>query len=255
MDRPEWATVNPANGEVYLTLTNSNASARPLNGTNAANPRHYNDPVGAANSYGNPNGHIIRLKEAGNNAEATSFQWDIYLFGAGADLDAANINISGLTADNDLSSPDGLWFSRSSNAGGKVNPLLWIQTDDGAYTDVTNCMMLAAMPGTVGDGAARMITNAGAGGATATQGTFVGKAPGMQLRRFLVGPKECEITGIDSTPDGRTLFVNIQHPGDGGTAAAPTSNWPANQSGAASTARPRSATIVITKDDGGVVAL
>jgi secreted PhoX family phosphatase len=115
-------------------------------------------------------------------------------------------------------------------------------------------MMLAAMPGKVGDGAARTITNTGAGGATATQATFVGKAPGLQLRRFLVGPKECEITGIDSTPDGRTLFVNIQHPGDGGTAAAPTSNWPASQTGA-STARPRSATIVITKDDGGVVAL
>jgi secreted PhoX family phosphatase len=255
MDRPEWAAVNPANGEVYLTLTNSNTSARPLNGTNAANPRHYNDPVGATNSYGNPNGHIIRLKEAGNNAEATAFQWDIYLFGAGTDLDATNINISGLTADNDLSSPDGLWFSRSSNAGGKVNPLLWIQTDDGAYTDVTNCMMLAAMPGTVGDGSARTVTNTGTGGATATQATFVGKAPGMQLRRFLVGPKECEITGIDSTPDGRTLFVNIQHPGDGGTAAAPTSSWPASQSGTPSTARPRSATVVITKDDGGVVAL
>jgi hypothetical protein len=24
---------------------------------------------------------------------------------------------------------------------------MWIQTDDGAYTDVTNCMMLAALPG------------------------------------------------------------------------------------------------------------
>nr|WP_245344587.1 PhoX family phosphatase [Asticcacaulis solisilvae] len=255
MDRPEWAAVNPANGEVYLTLTNNNASNRPLNGTNAANPRHYNDPVGATNNFGNPNGHIIRLKETGDNPEATTFQWDIYLFGAGSDLDAANINISGLTADNDFSSPDGLWFSRASNPAGKVNPLLWIQTDDGAYTDTTNCMMLAAMPGTVGDGAARTITNTGTGGATATQSTFIGKAPGLQLRRFLVGPKECEITGIDSTPDGRTLFVNIQHPGELGSPATPSSNWPANQSGAASTARPRSATIVITKDDGGVVAL
>ncbi|WKL58769.1 DUF839 domain-containing protein [Asticcacaulis sp. ZE23SCel15] len=254
MDRPEWAAVNPANGEVYLTLTNNNAATRPLNGTNAANPRHYNDPVGAANNFGNPNGHVVRLKEAANNPESTTFQWDIYLFGAGADLDATNINISGLDASNDFSSPDGLWFSRPSNAGGLVNPLLWIQTDDGAYTDVTNCMMLAAMPGTVGDGAARTITNTGTGGATATQTTFVGRAPGMQLRRFLVGPKECEITGINSTPDGRTLFVNIQHPGELGSPATPSSNWPYSQSGTAA-GRPRSATVVITKNDGGVVAL
>ncbi len=266
MDRPEWTAVNPVTGEMYLTLTNSNASARPLNGTNAANPRHYNDPKqrpGAVdldeNAFteqrGNPNGHIVRLREAGDNTESATFTWDIYLFGAGADLDRANINVSGLDATNDLSSPDGLWFGRPSNASGAVTPVLWIQTDDGAYTDVTNCMMLAAMPGTVGDGATRTITNRGANGATAQQATRVGKEPGAQLRRFLVGPVECEITGIDSTPDGRTIFVNIQHPGEGGSAARPTSNWPNSQAGAAPGVRPRSATIAVTKNDGGVVAL
>ena len=71
-----------------------------------------------------------------------------------------------------------------------------------------------------------------------------------------MGPKECEITGIFSTPDGRSLFVNIQHPGENGGPTNTTSNWPANQSGTAATGtRPRSATIVITKDDGGVVGL
>lgn len=259
MDRPEWTAVNPVTGEVYLTLTNNNAALRPLNDTNAANPRHYNDPYGAAASaqFGNPNGHIIRLKETGNSTEALTFNWDIYLFGAGADLDAANINISGLTADNDFSSPDGLWFGRSTNASGQNKPLLWIQTDDGAYTDVTNCMMLAALPGTVGDGGARTITNTGTGGATATQATRVGAAPGANLKRFLVGPVECEITGVDTTPDGRTLFVGIQHPGEGGTPAAPTSHWPDSQTTATpgATVRPRSAVAVITRDDGGVVAL
>ncbi|WP_404337504.1 alkaline phosphatase PhoX [Sphingomonas sp. MMS12-HWE2-04] len=259
MDRPEWTAVNPVTGEVYLTLTNNNAAGRPLNGTDAANPRHYNDPFGAAAtpSYGNPNGHIIRLKEAGNTTEATAFTWDIYLFGAGADLDPANINLSGLTADQDFSSPDGLYFSRPTNPAGQVKPLLWIETDDGAYTDVTNCMLLAAMPGSVGDGGTRTITNTGTGGATATQATRIGAAPtAATLKRFLVGPVECEITGIDSTPDGRTLFVGIQHPGEGGSAAAPTSHWPDSQTGAAAaTVRPRSAVVVITKEDGGVVGL
>ncbi|ATY32033.1 PhoX family protein [Sphingomonas psychrotolerans] len=260
MDRPEWTAVNPANGHVYLTLTNNNAAGRPLNGTDAANPRHYNDPFGPTNSaqFGNPNGHIIRLREIDDSTEATSFTWDIYLFGAGADLDAANVNVSGLTADQDFSSPDGLWFSRPTNASGLVKPLLWIQTDDGAYTDVTNCMMLAAMPGTVGDGGARTITNTGTGGATATQATRVGAAPtAATLKRFLVGPLDCEITGVDSTPDGRTLFVGIQHPGDGGTFAAPSGHWPDSQATgtAGASVRPRSAVAVITKDDGGVVAL
>ncbi|WP_428150672.1 alkaline phosphatase PhoX [Brevundimonas sp.] len=254
MDRPEWAAVNPATGEVYLTLTNTNAASRPLTATDAANPRHYNDPKGSANQFGNPNGHIIRLRETGDNPEATTFRWDIYAFGAGADLNATNINLSGLDATNDFSSPDGLWFGRSQNASGLVNPLLWIQTDDGAYTDVTNCMMLVAQPGNVGDGGARTITNTDATGATRTQSTFVGKAPGMQLRRFLVGPKECELTGIDSTPDGKTIFVNIQHPGENGSATTPSSFWPASQTGGTGS-RPRSATIVITKDDGGVVGL
>ncbi len=251
MDRPEWSATNPVTGEIYFTLTNNSASGRPLNGTDAANPRHYNDPTtDGEDQRGNPNGHILRLREANGSGEATSFAWDVYAFGAGADLDAGNVNLSALDASNDFSSPDGLWFSRATNAAGKVNPLLWIQTDDGAYTDVSNCMMLAAQPGQVGDGGPVTITNVGADGAMAAQSTIVGAAPGTNLRRFLVGPKGCEITGIDSTPDGRALFVNIQHPGDDGTG-----HWPDTQADSGATSRPRSATIVITKDDGGVVGL
>ncbi len=260
MDRPEWTAGNPATGEIYLTLTNNNAAGRPLAGTDAANPRHYNDPKGSANTaqYGNPNGHIIRLREAGDDQAATSFRWDIYLFGADSADANADVNISGLTAENDFSSPDGLYFSRPTNALGQVKPVLWIETDDGALTDRTNCMLLAAIPGTVGDGAAKTITNKDSTGATATQATFTGAAAtAATLRRFLVGPVQCEITGIDMTPDGRTLFVGIQHPGEDGTPAAPSSHWPDSQGNAsvAATVRPRSAIVAITKDDGGVIAL
>ncbi len=249
MDRPEWTAVNPVTGEVYLTLTNN--ASRTAATTNAANPRVYVDPPSP--SVGNRNGHILRLREVGDNSESTGFTWDIYLFGAGSDLDPVNINLSGLDATNDFSSPDGLWFGRPSNASGQINPFLWIQTDDGAFRDVTNNQMLLAIPGNVNDGGTRTITNAGG----STQATRVGRAPGTQLRRFLVGPVECEITGIDSTPDGRTLFVNIQHPGENGTAAAPSSGWPATQATGTAPAgtRPRSSTIVITKNDGGIVGL
>lgn len=259
MDRPEWTATNQVTGEIYLTLTNNNAAGRPLNGTDAANPRHYNDPKGASNQYGNANGHILRLRETGDDPAATTFAWDIYLFGAdSAQASAANVNLSGLTASNDFSSPDGLWFSRPTNASGLVKPVLWIQTDDGAFTDVTNNQMLAAMPGSVGDGSIKTITNTDSTGATATQATRVGAAAtDATLKRFLVGPIGCEITGVDSTPDGRTLFVGIQHPGEAGTSAAPDSHWPDSQATgtAGATVRPRSAVIAITKNDGGVVAL
>jgi secreted PhoX family phosphatase len=252
MDRPEWTTINPATGEMYLTLTQN--TTRTSANVNAANPRAYTDPrtTGGATN-GNANGHIIRLKETGDTTEAMSFNWDIYLFGAGKDLDATNVNVSGLDDTNDFSMCDGLWFMRPSNAGGLVKPLLWIETDDSAYTDVTNCMLLCAQPGTLGDGGARTIANTVGG--SGTQATFVGKAPGVNLRRFLVGPKECEITGIDCTPDGKTIFVNIQHPGENGNPANITSHWPDSQTSSTSTARPRSATIAITKNDGGVVGL
>jgi uncharacterized protein len=250
MDRPEWTAVNPRTGEVYLTLTNGptrNGTTLPVD---AANPRVYVDAPSTTRN--NRNGHIIRLRETGDTTEATTFTWDIYVFAAGSDLDAVNINVSALDATNDMSSPDGLWFSRPQNAGGiAANPLLWVQTDDGAFTDVTNCMMLVGQPGIVGDGTTKTITSTTAAGATVTATTKVGALPGTNLRRFLVGPKECEITGVDSTPDGRTVFVNIQHPGENGNGTNITSTWPAGTAGS----RPRSATIVITKDDGGVVGV
>jgi secreted PhoX family phosphatase len=254
MDRPEWTAINPMSGEMYCTLTNN--SSRTVANTDTANPRAYTDPrTNGTVTNGNANGHIIRLRETGDTTEATAFAWDIYAFGAGADLNATNINLSSLDATNDFSSPDGLWFGRSSNPSGLVSPVMWIETDDGAYTDVTNCMLLAAQPGTVNDGGTRTITNT-IGATTGTQATRVGKTPATTLRRFLVGCKECEITGIDTTPDGRSLFVNIQHPGENGSPSNITSNWPANQNGTAATGvRPRSATIVITKNDGGVVGL
>lgn len=259
MDRPEWGDVNPVTGEVYFTLTknanrglasgvSANNNANPK--LDAANPRFYN-------GKGNSNGHIIRWKEANNDHTATTFQWDIYLFGARSTADA-NINLSSLTAENDFSSPDGLWFSRTTPG------LLWVQTDDGDYLDVTNCMMLAAIPGKVGDGSVVSVVNKAVpsnGGADQTIPTRVGaKASTTAVRRFLVGPKDCEITGVAETPDGKALFVNIQHPGENSTSATDptkfTSNWPGNHTNPNDkTSRPRSATVVITRNDGGKIGV
>jgi secreted PhoX family phosphatase len=255
MDRPEWCSVNPANGEVYFSLTNNSNRTPTPSGSSAlapdsANPRAYTDMKGTTAQNGNPNGHILRLKEALAGSTALSFTWDVYLFGAESGADAGKINLSSLTADQDFSSPDGLAFSPSTG-------ICWIQTDDGAYTDVTNCMMLAGLPGQVGDGKKVTLSYAATGGATLAVDTYVGKAPTADtLKRFLVGPVDCELTGICETPDGKALFVNIQHPGENtsqANVADPskyTSQWPSN-AGYGAGKRPRSATIVITKNDGG----
>ena len=69
MDRPEWGAVDPLTGDVYMTLTNNNATLRTLAATDAANPRHYNDArTNGTAQRGNPNGHIIRWKESSPEA-------------------------------------------------------------------------------------------------------------------------------------------------------------------------------------------
>jgi secreted PhoX family phosphatase len=76
-----------------------------------------------------------------------------------------------------------------------------------------------------------------------------------EIRRFLTGPVNCEVTGATLTPDLRTMFISIQHPGetpsDRSDPAEPTncSAWPDYRPGG----RPRSATVVIRREDGGVI--
>ncbi|TCM70777.1 hypothetical protein EC844_10146 [Acinetobacter calcoaceticus] len=237
MDRPEWCAVNPKNGEIYVTLTN-NSSRGIKYPTDPANPRNYFDADKEATTLkGNINGHIIRLREAKDQTTATEFVWDIFLFGAEADSHS-KVNLSGLSDANDFSSPDGMWFDPRG--------VLWIQTDDGAYTDETNCMMLAALPGQVGDG---QMAQAKSG--DNEQVTHVGaKLDDSKLRRFLLGPSGCEITGVTMTPDYKAIFVNVQHPGG---------VWPSNHpthlnSSKGIGQRPRSATVVITRIDGKEIA-
>ncbi|MCU0775733.1 MAG: DUF839 domain-containing protein, partial [Ideonella sp.] len=282
MDRPEWGAVNPDTKEIYFTLTENNSSAlnpntgsqgRPLALIDPANPRFYADARGAlsngsapSTNTGNPFGHILRLRETNLDPAALTFTWDVFLFGAQADADPTRVNLSGLSTANDFARADGLWFSKTTG-------LCWIQTDDsGAFLDQSNCMMLAAVAGRVGDGRAlaALPASTAANGSTpagaALAATRVGRAmTDTTLRRFLVGPRDQEITGVIETPDGKTMFVNVQHPGEDTPAANVTANagdftsyWPAAERAPGSAAnptapRPRSATVVITKNDGGLI--
>lgn len=161
-------------------------------------------------------GQIIRWRETGSNAASTMFDWDLFVIaGDPTHTDPAQRgNIKG----DAFACPDTLRFAPDGT--------LWIGTDiglpgRGAYANLGNNQLLAV---------------------DTTSG---------QIRRFLTGPRGCEITGLTFTPDGKTAFLNIQHPGEFSEQreADPISTWPSRVAGA----RPRSATIVITKDDGGLI--
>ena len=188
--------------------------------------------VDAANPRANNTmGHIIQWTEDGDFDSAV-FRWKhLMLAGNPAnERPEARGNIRG----DIFACPDGLTLD--------ARGVLWIQTDissddthRGEMQRLGNNQMLACDPAT------------------------------GEVRHFLTGPVGCEITGIALTPDGRTMFVNIQHPGeplsprsDGlevpnlhSDPADPTrySNWPDFKPGG----RPRSATVAIRKADGGPI--
>lgn len=162
------------------------------------------DQEDAANPNGpNPWGHIIRWKETGGDHAATTFDWDIYVFAGetGTQTVVEGDTVVELDQTNQFNSPDGLWFDNDRR--------LWIQTDGRWGDPWGNNMMLAANPDT------------------------------REIKRFLVGPTNCEVTGVVATPDQTSMFVGIQHP----------NAWPADSADG----HPRSSVVVISRDDGGVI--
>ncbi|TBV06708.1 PhoX family protein [Phytopseudomonas dryadis] len=213
MDRPEWTAVNPLNGDVYLTLTNN--SNRTAADVDAANPRGPNN-----------HGHIIRWHDSDDQL---SFDWDIFVFGANAS-GTPDINRSGLTELNQFASPDGMSFDSRG--------ILWIQTDNGeeSVTSYTNDQMLAVIPSNLVDASGEQVP--------------VNAENQVDLRRFFVGPNGSEVTGIAFAPDNKTIFVNIQHPGNWPSTDVATDETPAGTS-----VRPRAATVVIQRNDGGEIGV
>jgi uncharacterized protein len=232
MDRAEWIDTFPSTLTAVATLTNNSnrgitgtnpRTGQPNPGVDEPNPR---GGIAASNPPGNGNqyGHILTWSYRKDWTEDT-FRWDVYALAGNPDAavsDGSNVN------GDIFGSPDGIYVAPSGR--------LWIQTDvsgsainpenrGATYAAFGNNQMLCSDPAT------------------------------REVRRFLTGPNVCEITGVFVTPDERTMFVGIQHPGEAPSGSNDPANpkrysaWPDYADGQ----RPRSATIVIVKDDGGPI--
>jgi uncharacterized protein len=86
--------------------------------------------------------------------------------------------------------------------------------------------------------------------ADALYGCDVSAAKGRVVPKALFrAPVGAEVTGPCFTPDNRSLFLSVQHPAEHSTYDKPSTRWPDFND----TMPPRSAVVVIQKQDGGVV--
>jgi secreted PhoX family phosphatase len=203
MDRPEDVEVNPVSGYIYAAMTGTSRTA-----ANAANPRLSNAATDPNSARG---GHIIEIREAGNDHTSTTFQWEIFMLcgqpNAGGTLDAATVpagaNSSGRTyyagfdesQVSPISRPDNVNFDSLGN--------LWIATD--------------GMPSLPSGG--------GLGVADGIYGVPTAGAERGHLKAFMTAPAGAEMASLYMTSDDKTLWASIQHPGEDGNNVAPQSTW------------------------------
>ena len=182
--------------------------------TNNAKRGEEGQPVGGPNPREkNVYGQILRWKARNGDHGADTFDWDLFVVAGnpavhGKEPKGGSANIN---PQNMFNSPDGLGFDDAGR--------LWILTDGdasntGDFAGMGNNQMLCADP------------------------------VSGEIRRFMVGPVGCEVTGISFSPDHKTLFVGIQHPGENGGSTFPE-HLP--------NGKPRSSVMAISREDGGIV--
>jgi secreted PhoX family phosphatase len=215
LDRPEDVEPSPRSGRVYVVLTNN--PARKAEATDAVNPRGPN-----------PFGHIVELLPPGTESEGATapearhdagrFRWNVLLLAGDPRNPAHGAQYHPAQAE------EGVWLAAPDNVAFDNRGRLWISTDQGsaqAKNKIPDGMYACDLEG-----------------------------PGRGLVKFFYGcPVGAEMCGPVFTPDNRTLFVAVQHPGEGSTFDQPSTRWPDFKAGQP----PRPAVVALTKKDGGVI--
>ncbi|MHC4261143.1 MAG: PhoX family protein [Planctomycetota bacterium] len=177
--------------------------------------------VDAANSRAvNRHGHILELTPPGTSLarqhDADEFTWEALLLAGNPEEPEHGADYhSEVSEQGWLSCPDNLMFDSRGR--------LWIATDGMDKSGVSDGLYACDT-----DGPGRALT-----------------------RRFYGGPRGCEICGPCFTPDERTLFLAVQHPGleRGSSFDSPSTRWP----DAEGSLPPRPAVIAIEREDGGQI--
>jgi secreted PhoX family phosphatase len=213
MDRPEDIEPDPLTGRVYVVLTK--LPARKPEEVNPANPRPKNEW-----------GHIIELippgsegpkgRMANSDHAATTFRWEMFLMGGNPADPKHGAKYGPGVKEGYLAAPDNVAFDRRGH--------IWIVTDGqddaiGAADSVYACDL---------NGPRRAST-----------------------KLFFNAPRGAEVCGPCFTPDAKTLFLAIQHPGEekGSTFDKPSTRWPDFKADTP----PRPSVVAVTKDDGGEI--
>ena len=171
-------------------------------------------PVNAANPKArNRAGHIIEIVPPANDHAADKARWDFFLFAGDAKSPGTN---PGISKSGRLVNPDNLVFDPAGR--------LWITTDQGpdqTRSGIANGVYAAEVSG-----------------------------PGRALTRlFFTVPVGAEPCSPCFTPDGKAMFVSVQHPGEGSGFDNPSTRWPDFEDGVP----PRPSVVAITRKDGGVI--
>jgi uncharacterized protein len=159
----------------------------------------------------NEHGHIIEITEDKNDPTATRFSWEIFMVCGDPSKDS-HTYFAGCDKGkiSPVSRPDNIIFDRKGN--------LWIATD-GQPASLKKNDGIYAVP---------------------VQGPDRGF-----VRQFLSAVSGAEVASLDLTPDNRSLFASIQHPGEGSKNLDPnnlTSRWPDGDF-------PRPSVVAVTKAD------
>ena len=218
MDRPEDVETNPVNGRVYVMLTNNNT--RKPDQISKLHPR-------PTNYYG----HIVELLPPGTEGSdgarqalhtADTFRWEVLLLAGDPSRPEHGAKYHPDTEKR------GHWLAAPDNCCFDNRGRLWITTDQGSSQRANG----------IPDGVYACDVN-GAGRAL--------------TKFFYACPKDAEMCGPAFTPDNRTLFVAVQHPGEekDSTFDTPSTRWP--DFDFKRNTPPRPSVVAITREDGGVI--
>ncbi|MEM9014034.1 MAG: PhoX family phosphatase [Pseudomonadota bacterium] len=181
------------------------------------NSRRTEEQIDAANPRAkNETGHIIEIIEPEGDFASTQSRWEILVRCGDPHDPVIGATWNGATSENG-------WFGSPDNCAVDPSGRLWVATDGNENTGANDGLW-----------------------AVTTDGPERGTG-----RAFFRAPNGAEVCGPRFTPDGKTVFLSVQHPGDGDGASFenPTTRWPDFEEGAP----PRPSVVAIRRKDGGVI--